>query len=468
MIQKARAIFFGESRTFVVLRAIIWIAAIAFLDWQLRKELPLGILYLLPMLMIGRSLRVVDIVFIAILCTTLSEIFDPFPWHGGLVGISRDLLYFIAYFCVGFVIHEVNRNRKIAARHLEEVNREQQARQEAEEQLKLLIETSPAAILTADASGSVIMANEAAHRMLLVANGELAGHPIYRYFPSLVNVARLASTRQLFRTVMQSRGQRDSGEMFLADICISTYRTENGSMLAALILDSSEELRTREEAGLQQVMSGSRIALGAVAHEIRNICGAIQAVQHNLARNPTLAHNKDFEALGSLIGGLGRIAAVDLHRNPDQASEIELASLIDDFKIVVGPSLAEQEVTAAWSIPTDLPPIWTERTTLIQVLLNLTRNSLRAMNDVAEKRLQVTAWSNADSVFIDFEDNGSGVAQPEQLFHPFQAGAQDSGLGLYLSRALLRAFGGDLQFQPSAAGAVFRVEVRAAFAQVPR
>ncbi len=61
---------------------------------------------------------------------------------------------------------------------------------------------------------------------------------------------------------MQSRAQREDGEVFLAEICFSTYRTNSGSRLAAMILDSSEDLRSREEASLHQMLAGSRIAVG--------------------------------------------------------------------------------------------------------------------------------------------------------------------------------------------------------------
>jgi two-component system sensor kinase FixL len=55
---------------------------------------------------------------------------------------------------------------------------------------------------------------------------------------------------------MQSRGHREDGDTFLADICFSTYRTDSGSRLAAMILDASEELRTREESSLHQMLAG--------------------------------------------------------------------------------------------------------------------------------------------------------------------------------------------------------------------
>ena len=52
--------------------------------------------------------------------------------------------------------------------------------------------------------------------------------------------------------------------------------------------------------------------MGAVSHEVRNVCGAIAVVHENLARNNSLAHNKDFEDLGTLIETLEKIAGLEL------------------------------------------------------------------------------------------------------------------------------------------------------------
>ena len=446
------------SRKSVLFRAGFLIAAIAFIDWRLVNDLPLGFLYLLPMLMVGRVLGPWQIAGVALLCTLVTENFDQFVWSLR-IGMPRDVLYFAAFFCVGLFVYEVNRNRQIVVEHLHEIEKQRDARREAEEQLKVLIESSPAAIITANSDGRVLMANEAAHRMLALGSATLSGRSIHHYFPSLANISSRDTSHQLFRAVMQSRGQREDGEVFLADICFSTYRTDAGSRLAAMILDASEELRTREEASLHQVLTGSRIAVGAVSHEIRNVCGAIAVVHQNLSRSELLSQNKDFEALGSLVLALERIAAVDLRQSSDQATEVDLSAVLDDLKIVIAPALREEGIKCDWILESDLPPVWADQSNLIQVFLNLTANSRRALSQKKDKVLSVRARREGHRVLVEFIDNGGGVDRPEQLFHPFQAGAQQSGLGLYLSRAFARSFGGDLRYKACPGGACFVVEL---------
>ena len=104
-------------------------------------------------------------------------------------------------------------------------------------------------------------------------------------FPRLDRSPRSNETDKIFRTEMQTRGQSENGEVFLADVFFSTYNTAAGPRLAALLVDASEHLREREEASLQQLLAGSRILVAAVSHEVRNVCGAIGVMHENLARN---------------------------------------------------------------------------------------------------------------------------------------------------------------------------------------
>src|SRR6516225_1308803 len=106
------SLLFEGSKKSVLIRASLLIAAVAFLDSRLVNELPLGFLYLLPMLMVGRVLNPWPIAAVAALCTFLTELFDAFAWNLR-AGLPRDILYFAAFFCVGLFVCEVNRNRQV-------------------------------------------------------------------------------------------------------------------------------------------------------------------------------------------------------------------------------------------------------------------------------------------------------------------------------------------------------------------
>ncbi len=97
--------------------------------------------------------------------------------------------------------------------------------------------------------------------------------------------------------------------------------------------------------------------------------------------------------------------------------------------------------------------------TLLQAFLNIANNSLSAVAGTSQARLTISNELQEGAVHIIFSDTGTGVADPDTLFQPFRTGAAKVGLGLYISRALLRRHGGDVRYQPTTAGARFIVEV---------
>ena len=446
------SLFLRGGTQSVLLKAGLLIALIAIADWRADKEVTLGFLYLFPMLLVGGVLRRWQIGIVAALCTFLAEMFDSFEWRPS-AGIPRDILIFCAFLGMGLFVYEVVRSRQAALRHLKQIESESEARRAAEEQLKVLVDSSPVAIFTADSDGCVLQANGAAHRLFDLPAGSLPGKSIRDYLPSLVNVPAPELNGPSFRTVMQCRGRRQDGEAFLADIWFSTYRTSVGSRLAAMVVDTSEDLRNREEYSLHQLLAASRILVGAVSHEVRNVCGAIAVVHENLARNSSLAHSKDFEALGTLIETLEKIAALELRQTPYPAARVDLPALLEELRIVIEPALREEGIDVSWDIEPDLPAVWADRQSLMQVFLNLTKNSQRAMLDQPSRELIIVARAERDRVSVRVQDTGSGVLHPEHLFHPFQPGAQSTGLGVYLSRALVRSFRGDLRYEPEPYGA---------------
>jgi two-component system, LuxR family, sensor kinase FixL len=447
----------GTRRTSLLIAALM-IGLIASIDAHVAADIPLGFLYLAPMLVVGASLTRWEVAGVAAICAWLAEAFDEFAW-GPNTGLPRDLLYFAAFFLMGLFMHEVARSRKLAHRHMRQMESEMTARKDAEEQLKVLVDSSPAAIITTSSDGCVLLANDAADRLFGLEPGTLRGRSIRDYLPSLVNVPAWDGNRQVFRTAMQCRGRRADGEVFQADVWFSTYVTSAGPRLAAMVLDTSEDLRTHEESSFHQMLASSRIMVAAISHEVRNVCGAIALVHENLSRSGKLAGNKDFETLGTLVLALERIAAMDLRQSASHAVGVEVQPLLDELRIVIDSSLRDAGISSQWEIEDGLPAVWADRQSLMQVFLNLTKNSERAMEETEQKSLTVSARREASGVAIRFRDTGCGVAHPERLFHPFQEEAQSTGLGLYLSRAFMRSFKGDLHYEPETGGSTFVVEL---------
>jgi len=448
------SIYLEANRTKLLVIAGLSVTAIAVVDWLTKPYISLGFLYLFPIMIVGGYLSRKQIIGIALVCAYLQEAFSDLPGNEALVRLVFSSAGFIG---TGLFISELLRNRRIVLKHIEELKDQVQLRQDAEEQLRMLVESSPAAIITIDSNGIILLANEAAQRLLAPETQPLRGQTIGSYLPSLQTAVQTHPSR-VFRTTLQCRGQRSDGEAFLAGIWFSTYSSIAGPRLAAIIVDLSEDLRSREDLSLDHLLKNSRILMSAVAHEVRNLCAAVLVVQKNLSRLSELQHNEDFQALSMLIQSLEKISAMELQVSPTQtAGVVELTSVLDELRVLIESAYHESEMEIDWQIQNFLPRVWADRYGLVQVFLNLARNSQRAMQCSETKRLCVSASDEGSTVVIRFADTGVGISSPENLFRPFQRGADSSGLGLYVSRAIIHSFGGELLYERRSRGCCFAV-----------
>ena len=98
---------------------------------------------------------------------------------------------------------------------------------------------------------------------------------------------------------------------------------------------------------------------------------------------------------------------------------------------------------------------------LLQVFLNLTQNACRALAKVEKRTMRIAAFARDGQVFVELQNSGPRLPDPSRLFEPFQRGADVTGLGLYISRAIVRAFDGNLRYLPAQEGCCFVVELNA-------
>src|ERR1035438_3645954 len=159
----------GSSRVAIAGLLIVVIAAI---DWRVDLNFAFAFLYLLPVLLVGTVLSWRMVVLSALVCTFLSDYFNPFPFTFA-TSLPQDILVFAALVGCGLFAYEVTRRSRREAQDRHRIEREVTARREAEEQLEFLIESSPAAILTMSADFLILRANPAAYRLLGLAQGEL-------------------------------------------------------------------------------------------------------------------------------------------------------------------------------------------------------------------------------------------------------------------------------------------------------
>lgn len=459
------ALFLKAGKVKVLAATLFLVVLVGFADWATGPTVSLGVLYIFPVMLGAVVLNTVEVAALSVLCAVVRARFDVPSSHAEV--LLRFAFASTAYLSSGLFVAALVRNRTMVMAHVARLEKEQNLRRGAEEQLQVLVESSPAAILTLDRNGVVLAANRAASSLFSIPETELLqGRLINPYLPVLSDALRLEIGPQTLRTAAQCQGMRENGEIFQAHTWFSSYNTSEGTRLAAIVVDSSEEMRDHEEQNIRQLMKYNSIAASAVSHEVRNWCSAIALSSSNLSQKHGLEQDDDYLALASLVQGLEKIMALELRSRvlrsdtADIAEEVPLRPVLDNLRIMIEPDWSDADGSIQWHLPQDLPSVIADPQGLLQAFLNLSQNSLRAVRDRDIRELQVCVDVGEQTARVRFHDSGPGVAEPDLLFTPFQPGADGSGLGLYISRSIVRSYGGDLIFVPQSVGTCFEIELQ--------
>jgi len=225
------------ARSAVLAASAFLIAAVALADLsRLGGGQPLGFLYLLPVLIAATQLTRKQIFALAALCTLLREALGPGAWGEGLAG--RGLIALLAFGGAGLFVTEIAERRRRRVEQKRKLEEQATLRQDAEQQLRVLIETSPAAILTIDTHGRIMLTNQAAQKLLGFVQDPLSGEAVGQYFPPLASLPQADSAGRIIRTTLECKARRRNGEVFPAHIWLSSFTTVSGPKLAAIVMDT--------------------------------------------------------------------------------------------------------------------------------------------------------------------------------------------------------------------------------------
>ncbi|WP_025112737.1 ATP-binding protein [Pseudomonas sp. H1h] len=249
---------------------------------------------------------------------------------------------------------------------------------------------------------------------------------------------------------------------------LSKVRQRNREELEQLVEERTRDLRTAQD-GL--VQSAKLAALGqmsaALAHEINQPLTA-QRMQLATLRL-LLDHGRvddAYKALKPVDEMLTRMASLTGHlktfarKSPSGLRErLDLATVIDQSLQLLDARLRDEQVSLVLHLTR---PAWVrgDAIRLEQVLINLLRNALDAMQGKPCKRLEIRLEVDEQLWRLSVIDNGGGIAEEHlnQVFDPFfttKPVGDGLGLGLAVSFAIVHESGGRLSVENGEAGAVF-------------
>jgi two-component system, LuxR family, sensor kinase FixL len=418
------------------------------------------VLYAFPILLASVTMPRGAIVLLAAACALLREQFGPYHWQQNFA--LRVAMVGGALSVVGLLLSELNRNRKLERDSLQARERHLVGQQESARELSTLVNTSPLPIVVADASGTVKLANEACCALLGVSQGRQAVR-LFDHLPELETALQRTGGTQSLRTEIECAGANASGEPFLAHVWLTRYQTSSGPQIAVALWDASEDLRGRELASVESLMKTSRVLIAGFAHEVRNISLVADSLAQRISERLGLVQDEECTALKTTLHNLSELAASGLRAGvKENRSIVDLSVTLEQARIVMEPVLEGAEIELIWDVPKALPRVQADHLLVTQVMLNLALNSGVATRRLTRREFRVTACAECEGAMIEVTDNGPGVQDPGTLFRPFHSGGSGSGLGLYVSRAMLRSCGGDLWYERGRAGACFCIRLKEA------
>jgi two-component system, LuxR family, sensor histidine kinase DctS len=276
--------------------------------------------------------------------------------------------------------------------------------------------------------------------------------------------------------------RRANGERFPVVIYDAPLRDADGRQVGWMssIIDVTEQKNAEERARLQheRLQTAARLSTmgemaSSLAHELNQPLGAIAsylAGSLNLIERggasvddlgPALAKASQQAARAGQV--IRRVHEFVRKREPQRAV-LEAAALLENCRALVELQARRTGSQVSVDVGPGVPAIVGDPVMLEQVILNLTRNGVEAMADVAPgRRVLVIAARAGESggACISVRDHGTGIpdAVAGQLFSPFfTTKAEGMGMGLSICRSIVEAHGGRLTFERMDLGAEFRMQ----------
>jgi len=216
----------------------------------------------------------------------------------------------------------------------------------------------------------------------------------------------------------------------------------------------------------KQALAG-RIAAG-IAHEIRNplttVRGYLQLLQHTVDNETSQLFSSllipEIDRANKIITDFLRIA------KPAQTSteQLQVQSFLSDY---LGNFLNSEALLYNVQIDYEISPAagrcWIEgnRDELLQVFINLFRNSLQAKNENPLK-IKIKAEADNSKIIITFQDNGVGIPQSilNHIFDPFFSTKDEgTGLGLSVSKKIIENYKGTMSVSSRGTGTAFDIQL---------
>jgi two-component system, LuxR family, sensor kinase FixL len=359
-------------------------------------------------------------------------------------------------------------------------------------QLRAFLDAAPDAIITINDRGEMISVNPATEKLFGYPRSELKGRNVSMLMPSPDRERHDGYLRRYLDTG-QARiigigreiiARRRDGSTFPARLSVSEFEANGNRFFTGTLHDITD--RTEAESKLHSMFSEhahtSRVvALGemasSIAHEINQPLTAIvsyadasrKLIETGVHDSDILSHAlRQISDQGQRAGEIIRRLREFVKKKELRRTSVNVNEMIEAAVALTSHDAVRHGIVLDFDLEPQPLVAMVDRLQVEQVILNLVRNSIDAINESAQRggRIRVSSCINDDSIEVMVSDDGAGIGLPdrETIFNPFYSTKDNgTGLGLSISQSIAEAHGGFLRLEPSpGAGATFILTLPAA------
>lgn len=355
----------------------------------------------------------------------------------------------------------------------------------AEARLRAILHAAVDAIVTIDQRGIIDSVNPTTERMFGYSSDELIGRNVRMLMPTAYRehhddyLQRYLATGQpqIIGIGREVEAERKDGSVFPVDLAVSEFEIAGKRMFTGLIRDISDRRAAEREARLrlEELAHAGRLAdLGlttsTIAHEVNQPLTAIVSFAHACQRMLD-AGNLDGDLLRDAlkqIAGQGERASTIIARIRDTAKKrqsvperLDLNACARSVLAMLASELRDGQVKLDLHFADSLAAVKADRVQVEQVIVNLIRNAVEAMNELpsSARLLEIVTRNGDATVQLSVRDTGPGLGPEgaEKVFESFfTTKPYGMGVGLSICRSLAETHGGRLWAESDdQAGATF-------------
>ncbi|MDP3003384.1 MAG: ATP-binding protein [Bacteroidales bacterium] len=324
-----------------------------------------------------------------------------------------------------------------------------------EQYFQILLEHLATGIITYNEKGFILHANSSAKRLL---STDVLTH--------LQQIERI--DQKLFQTIISIKPferrlvaiNNEQGEIQLS-LKATSFRTNNNELIILSIQDIKNELDEKE---LESWMKLIRVLMHEIMNSITPITSLSESLSHIYSTEgiPVLPEEVTAKTIVTTLQGLnvikeqgkGLMSFVESYRKLTRVPEpvkklFRVADLLSRVQILYSSLERSDRIDLSFSLKDPDLEIFADQNLISQVLINLVKNALEANENNPDGKIRIVAGvDNNHHPEICVNDNGPGITEEnlDEIFVPFFTTRQNgSGIGLSISKQIMRVHGGNLK-----------------------